>query len=88
MKIAVRYFASVRERLGAGQDLVWADGASDVPATVGDLRQWLITQSADHADALAMSRGLRAACNQTMCSAQEPLLDGAEVAFFPPVTGG
>lgn len=88
MKIAVRYFASVRERLGAGQDLVWADGASDVPATVGDLRQWLIAQSDAHADALAMSRGLRAACNQTMCSAQEPLLDGAEVAFFPPVTGG
>ena len=88
MKIAVRYFASVRERLGAGQDLVWADDASDVPATVGDLRQWLIAQSDEHADALAMSRGLRAACNQTMCSAQEPLLDGAEVAFFPPVTGG
>lgn len=88
MKIAVRYFASVRERLGAGQDLVWAEGAADVPATVGDLRQWLIAQSETHADALAMSRGLRAACNQTMCSAQEPLLDGAEVAFFPPVTGG
>lgn len=88
MKIAVRYFASVRERLGPGQDLVWAEGSADVPATVGDLRQWLIAQSETHADALAMSRGLRAACNQTMCSAQEPLLDGAEVAFFPPVTGG
>ncbi len=88
MKIAVRYFASVRERLGSGQDLVWAEGAADVPATVGDLREWLIAQSDDHADALAMNRGLRAACNQTMCSAQEPLVDGAEVAFFPPVTGG
>lgn len=88
MKIAVRYFASVRERLGAGQDLVWADGAPDAPATVGDLRQWLIAQSEFHAEALALSKGLRAACNQTMCSAQEPLTDGAEVAFFPPVTGG
>lgn len=88
MKIAVRYFASVRERLGAGQDVSWADGAADVPATVGDLRQWLIAQSPDHAEALALSKGLRAACNQTMCSAAEPLTDGAEVAFFPPVTGG
>ena len=88
MKIAVRYFASVRELLGPGQDLVWADGAGDTPATVGELRQWLIAQSEVHAEALALTKGLRAACNQTMCSAQEPLVDGAEVAFFPPVTGG
>ncbi|MBP7484540.1 MAG: hypothetical protein RLZZ369_2021 [Pseudomonadota bacterium] len=88
MKIAVRYFASVRELLGSGQDLVWADGMADVPTTVGELRQWLIAQSEVHAEALALTKGLRAACNQTMCSAQEPLVDGAEVAFFPPVTGG
>ncbi|MGE5450782.1 MAG: MoaD/ThiS family protein [Acidobacteriota bacterium] len=88
MKIAVRYFASVRERLGAGQELVWADDAPDTPTTVGELRQWLIAQSDAHADALAVTRGLRCACNQTMCSSQEPLTDGAEVAFFPPVTGG
>ena len=88
MKIAVRYFASVREKLGAGQEVAWVDGALGAPATVGELRAWLIDQSADHAEALAMSKGLRAACNQTMCSAHEPLTDGAEVAFFPPVTGG
>ncbi|MDE1998134.1 MAG: MoaD/ThiS family protein [Burkholderiales bacterium] len=88
MKISVRYFASVRERLGAGQDLSWPDGAEGVPATVGELRQWLIGQSEDHADALAMTKGLRSACNQTMCAPGEPLTDGAEVAFFPPVTGG
>ena len=88
MKIAVRYFASVRELFGSWQDLVWADGMVDVPTTVGELRQWLIAQSEVHAEALALTKGLRAACNQTMCSAQEPLVDGAEVAFFPPVTGG
>lgn len=88
MKISVRYFASVRERLGAGQDVSWADDAADKPATVGQLREWLIQQSADHAEVLAHTKGLRAACNQTMCFANEPLSDGAEVAFFPPVTGG
>lgn len=88
MKISVRYFASVRERLGAGQDVSWADDAADKPATVGQLREWLIQQSGDHAEVLAHTKGLRAACNQTMCFANEPLTDGAEVAFFPPVTGG
>ena len=33
-------------------------------------------------------RGLRMACNQALCEADEPLSDGDEVAFFPPVTGG
>jgi molybdopterin synthase sulfur carrier subunit len=28
------------------------------------------------------------ACNQVMCGADSPVADGAEVAFFPPVTGG
>jgi molybdopterin synthase sulfur carrier subunit len=28
------------------------------------------------------------ACNQQMCGADTALADGAEVAFFPPVTGG
>lgn len=88
MKITVRYFAQVRERLGVGEALAWAEGATDVPATVGELRQWLVRQSPDHAQALDAALPLRAACNQTMCSAQEPLADGAEVAFFPPVTGG
>ncbi|MDE2400290.1 MAG: MoaD/ThiS family protein [Burkholderiales bacterium] len=88
MKISVRYFAQVREQLGAGDELAWPAGAPDAPATVGELRRWLIGRSALHAEALDLALPLRAACNQLMCSAQEPLVDGAEVAFFPPVTGG
>lgn len=88
MKINVRYFAQVRELLGPGEDLHWPAGAVDMPSTVGELRQWLIGRSAQHALALDTSLPLRAACNQLMCSPQEPLPEGAEVAFFPPVTGG
>ncbi|RZL00062.1 MAG: MoaD/ThiS family protein [Rubrivivax sp.] len=88
MKISVRYFAQVRERLGPGEDLSWPEGAPGVPGTVGELRQWLSHRSPAHAQALDPALPLRAACNQLMCSAQEPLPDGAEVAFFPPVTGG
>jgi molybdopterin synthase sulfur carrier subunit len=39
-------------------------------------------------DALGDGRAVRMACNQRMCDAQTPVVDGAEVAFFPPVTGG
>jgi len=35
-----------------------------------------------------VGRALRMACNQVMCDAGAGLGDGAEVAFFPPVTGG
>lgn len=88
MKITVRYFARVRERLGPSQDLQWAADDANAPATVGQLRQWLAAQSEQHAQALAPDQGLRAACNQVMCQQDHRLTDGAEVAFFPPVTGG
>ncbi|HIV72771.1 MAG TPA: MoaD/ThiS family protein [Candidatus Aquabacterium excrementipullorum] len=85
MKINVRYFARIREALGPGEDLSFdADG----PATVGALRDWLADRSPRHQAALNGDRAVRAACNQVMCDDDEALHDGAEVAFFPPVTGG
>lgn len=86
MKIQVRYFASVREKLGAGETVSLA--GEQVPRTVGELQAWLSKQSDAHAAALDEARGLRTALNQTLCMPDEPLSDGAEVAFFPPVTGG
>jgi sulfur-carrier protein len=86
MKVQVRYFASVREKLGAG-DAITLEGG-EAPRTVGQLQQWLRGLSPVHEAALAESRGLRTALDQALCMADEPLHDGAEVAFFPPVTGG
>ena len=83
MKVQVRYFASIREALGAGESV---DIPSDV--TVGGLRDLLIARSAAHAGALARGRALRCALNQTLCGETSPVGEGAEVAFFPPVTGG
>jgi molybdopterin synthase sulfur carrier subunit len=88
MKIAVRYFAKVREALGPGEDIDLADLGPGAPATVGALRDWLASKSDAHARALAPDQALRAACNQLMCGPDEALSPGAEVAFFPPVTGG
>ena len=83
MKIEVRYFASVREVLGPRESVDVVDGA-----TVGDLRDRLIALGGSHAEALARGRALRMALDQTLCDERAVLRPGAEVAFFPPVTGG
>jgi molybdopterin synthase sulfur carrier subunit len=86
MPIQIRYFASLREALGAGETLALEPGAA--PLTVGALRDRLIARGGAHAEALARGRALRAALDQTMCAETAEIADGAEVAFFPPVTGG
>lgn len=88
MKLTVRYFARVREVLGPVEHWTWSADAADTPQTVGDLRAWLVRQSEAHAQVLAPDQGLRAAMDQAMCEGNHPLHDDAEVAFFPPVTGG
>ncbi|MDA8478187.1 molybdopterin synthase sulfur carrier subunit [Citrobacter sp. Awk 4] len=80
--IKVLFFAQVRE-------LVNID-ALELPAsfaTVDALRQHLAAQSDRWALALEDGK-LLAAVNQTLVSFDQPLVDGDEVAFFPPVTGG
>jgi molybdopterin synthase sulfur carrier subunit len=83
MKIQLRYFASLREALGSGEAIEVVAGT-----TVGALRDALIARGGGHAEVLARGRALRAALNQTMCAETAELSDGAELAFFPPVTGG
>ena len=83
MKVQVRYFASLREALGAAETVDVPDGS-----TVGQLRDALIARGAAHALALARGRAVRAALDQVLCGDTAPLRDGAELAFFPPVTGG
>lgn len=84
MNLTVRYFASLRESLGDQQAL------TDLPSnmTVGALRRHLAATSAAHAQALQAGRAVRCAVNQVMVSEEAEIADGAEVAFFPPVTGG
>ncbi|MFN6997768.1 MAG: MoaD/ThiS family protein [Aquincola tertiaricarbonis] len=84
MKVQVRYFASLREALGSGE-------AVELPAgsRVADLRAALVTRSPLHAEKLGAGRAVRCAVDQLMCQDEaQPLPEGAEVAFFPPVTGG
>jgi sulfur-carrier protein len=83
MKIRLRYFASLREALGAQETLEVTSGT-----TIGALRDQLIARGGEHARCLARGRAVRSALNQVMADDTAPLHDGAEVAFFPPVTGG
>lgn len=85
MNIQLRFFASVREALGASQETV------ALPAevlTVGDVRAYLRARGGVWAEALAEGRALRTAYNQVMTGADTRIAEGGEVAFFPPVTGG
>ena len=83
MKLNVRYFASIREALGPGETLDVFDGA-----TVGHVRDTLIDRGGAHATSLARGRALRCALNAEMCNESVHIEAGAELAFFPPVTGG
>jgi molybdopterin synthase sulfur carrier subunit len=83
MKITLRYFASVREQLAQSQEQV------DTSATtLNDLRQELIARGEPYAKALGLGKAIRMAMNQKVCDGDAALLPDAEVAFFPPVTGG
>lgn len=83
MKIQVRYFASIREALGAGETIEVRSGA-----TVGEVRDRLIASSPVHARALARGTALRCALNHALCDESTVVTGDAELAFFPPVTGG
>lgn len=85
MKINVKYFAALREAVGTGQEQIELPPAV---TTVGAVRDLLRARGGVWHDALAPERAVRMAHQQVMCGAEAQVADGAEVAFFPPVTGG
>ncbi|MCW3147160.1 molybdopterin converting factor subunit 1 [Stutzerimonas stutzeri] len=81
--LRINYFARYRELLGCEfERLPWQAEF----ATIEQLRQFL-QQRGGHW-ALLAERNLMCARNQELCNTAEPLQDGDEIAFFPPVTGG
>lgn len=81
----VLYFAWVREQVGTGEELV------EPPAsviTVAALVDWLADRSEGHTRGLGDPSRLRAAIDGTFVPLDAPLAAAAEVAIFPPVTGG
>ena len=76
MKVKVKYFASMRDRMGKGdEELDLQPGA-----TVADL--WQVVSQEPLPDNTLV------AVNMEYTDLNHPLKEGDEVAFFPPVTGG
>lgn len=85
MKVTILYFAALRERIGRSRE------ECELPAgveTIDGLRSWLTERGAPWADAFAGVKAVRAAVDQSMARGETRLHENAEVAFFPPVTGG
>lgn len=77
MTIQVRFFASLRERMGR-------DGAELAPGTVATVSEvWEAVSNGE-----AMPDNVLVAINQDYVQTHASVEDGDEVAFFPPVTGG
>ncbi len=83
MKVQLRYFAAIREALGMGSESLETQAT-----TLAALRAELVARGGAYADVLAPGRAVRVALNQAMSDESASLVDGAEVGFFPPVTGG
>ncbi len=83
MNLTIKYFASIREVIGTSSESLQTN-----VATLAELRDALIARGGVHAESLARGRAVRMALNQVMSDESAMLVDGAEVAFFPPVTGG
>ena len=83
MKLTLRYVASIREALGSGETI-----ELPVASTVGSVRDALIARGGRHAEVLARGRALRCALDQVLCDEPAIIEADAELAFFPPVTGG
>lgn len=85
MKLQLRFFASLREGLGVSDESI--STPPEVKA-IADLRLLLINRGNPWAEVLASNKVIRCALNQEMVQESTPLEENAEVAFFPPVTGG
>ena len=84
MTIRLLYFANLREAIGSGIEVI------DMPAGVADvaaLRNFLASRG-DSWQVLTQTQNLRAAVNQRLAGPETLIVDGDEIAFFPPLTGG
>ena len=77
MVVKVRLFASLRESLGFGERTIEADTA----LTAAEVWSRI-------ADGGVLPSQVRVAINARYAKPADPVRDGDEVAFCPPVTGG
>jgi molybdopterin synthase sulfur carrier subunit len=81
--LTILYFARLREVLGCASEALAVQ-----PATVRDLIALLVARGGVWHAELGGARVFRVAINQEMAQLDDTIPVGAEVAIFPPVTGG
>jgi molybdopterin converting factor subunit 1 len=81
VKVFVRLFASMRDEAGAGR----VELDLSAPATAEDVWRALVERH----PSLAPRRGsVAAAVNRSYAGFEDPVAEGDEIAFIPPVSGG
>lgn len=80
------YLARLREAFGTSGETI--EVAADDAATVDTLVDTLRRRGGVWAAELAPGRAVRFAVNQRLANRSHAVVDGDEVAIFPPVTGG
>jgi sulfur-carrier protein len=83
--VKILFFARLRQIAGRGEEEI------DVPASVGtvsELIDFLKARDEGLAHAFSDSRIVRAAIDRKHAPLDATIAGAAEVAFFPPVTGG
>lgn len=83
MKLDIRYFAWLRERVGTAAEQVETE-ADTIAGLIDELR----ARDEGYAFAFSDLGSIRAAIDHTLVDLDAPLTGAREVAFFPPMTGG
>jgi molybdopterin converting factor subunit 1 len=83
VKLRLLYFARLRERFGLAEETLDFGGK-----TAADLVAQLQARGGAWTEELAAGRAFRIAVNQEVVALDALLPEHAEVAIFPPVTGG
>jgi molybdopterin synthase sulfur carrier subunit len=81
----VLYFAWLRERIGKPEEEITVPAGV---ATVSELMQWLQGRGVEYAYAFENPKIIRAAIDRRHAQPDAQIGAAAEIAFFPPMTGG
>jgi len=81
----VKYFAWVRERVGKSEEMIEPPPSV---RTIADLIAWLSGQGETYAYAFEKPKVIRAAIDHAHVKPDAAIAGAAEIAFFPPMTGG
>ncbi|MBA59856.1 MAG: molybdopterin synthase sulfur carrier subunit [Gammaproteobacteria bacterium] len=84
MNVHVLFFASIREDLGCSKLLVVLQN----PARISDLIRKLGREQGPNWLSVLGKESVKVAINKEIVNSDESLVDGDEIAFLPPVTGG